>query len=298
MKYHLIINPNAGRGFGKKVAPRLIKLMQEKLENLSVYETSAPGDAEEHARFLKEKECIIIAAGGDGTIHEIVNGMINGNSILGIIPLGSGNDFVKMLNLSSNLNSSIAIVAKGKKKQIDVGKMNDRYFPNGIGIGFDATVVEETLKVKKLRGFFIYLYSIFKALGTYRNYHVKIHINEEIQKQEVSMISICNGRAMGGGFPLAPYAKIDDGELDVSICNGLSKRQILMLLPQVLRGNHLRSPHVHFQRLKSLVIESDKGLPVQADGEFISTGLKRIEVSILPNSLRVIHNLYPNERDL
>lgn len=291
MKYHLILNPNAGRGHAKKVAPELINLLFEKFGEIPVHYTSAPGDAQKIAASLKTENCTIIAAGGDGTIHEIVNGIMDGNCILGIIPVGSGNDFVRMLNLPKNIKEAVGIMAAAKIMWMDIGKINSQYFPNGVGIGFDASVVIETLKVKKLRGFLIYLYSVFRALGRYKNQTVTIHLNGTVETKEIFMINVGNGQAMGGGFRLLPKARIDDGELDICIFRGLSKREVLVNLPKALNGRHISLPQVQAYKTTRLRVESQEGIPVHADGELISAQLKRIEIGIIPKALQVIHDL-------
>lgn len=164
MEYHLILNPAAGRGAGQKSESQLLKLFETHFPKFHFHKTNAARHATQIAHQLKDSQSVLIAAGGDGTVHEVVNGMMLGNCKLGIIPIGSGNDFIKMLNIPKDLASAIEVIRDGKTLSIDIGKVNDSYFSNGLGIGFDAVVVMETSKTKFARGFFIYLISVFKAL--------------------------------------------------------------------------------------------------------------------------------------
>jgi YegS/Rv2252/BmrU family lipid kinase len=291
MEYHVIYNPAAGRGYGQRIEKKVLDLLNSQLVNYNYHLTNAPGHAQEIASNLKDTGTMVIVAGGDGTIHEVVNGIIGGKCILGILPIGSGNDFVKSLNINKNLLLSLKGIKEGNYMTIDVGKINDIYFPNGLGIGFDAVVVMETNKIKRLRGALIYLYAVFKALNYYKNQRVRITINGSTEEKDIFMISVGNGTSMGGGFKLTPLAKLDDGLLDVCVFNRLTKMEIYKNLPKAINGKHLRLSQVDMQRTTKLIVESESGIPLHTDGELISSNLKRIEIEIVPNALKIIHNL-------
>ena len=173
-KYAVIINPKAGRGKGEKYKSQIESALQAELQPEKLFITESPGHAQNIANSIKNTTDVIIAVGGDGTIHEVVNGMIGGTASLAVIPMGSGNDFIKMLNLPGELNQAIQVIKKNKRQKIDIGKIGDLYFPNGVGLGFDAWVVKESLNVKRLRGFFIYLYSVIRALVAYKNSRITL----------------------------------------------------------------------------------------------------------------------------
>ena len=168
-KYAAILNPHAGRGSVTKARTKLAVLLQNEFGPMDIHLTEYPGHAREIAGSLKDSVEVIVGVGGDGTLHEIVNGMMGGKAALGVIPMGSGNDFIKMLNLPIDTAAALQVIKKNLRKKIDIGKIGDRYFPNGVGIGFDAWVVRESMKVKKLRGFLIYLYSVIKTIFLYNN---------------------------------------------------------------------------------------------------------------------------------
>jgi len=291
METHLILNPAAGRGMVSRVESGLLKAVGEQLGDVQVHRTESHGHATQIAKTLKQENSLVVIAGGDGTIYETVNGLVGGNCTLGIIPIGSGNDFVKMLALPLNYEKAIEVIKGGRTMTMDLGKVGDSYFANGLGMGFDADVVIETHKVKKLRGHMIYLYSVLRALQHYRNRAITLTVDGKTEDRQVFMINVGNGEYLGGGFYLTPGAKIDDGILDVCIIQNLTLREVLMHLPKAMKGRHILLPQVQFFRAKELVVESAEGIPVHADGELLSTNFKRVEISIVPGALKVIHNL-------
>jgi diacylglycerol kinase (ATP) len=291
METHLILNPAAGRGMVSRVESGLLKAVGDQLGDVQIHRTESHGHATQIAETLKQENSLVIIAGGDGTIYETVNGLVGGNCTLGIIPIGSGNDFVKMLALPLNYEKAIEVIKRGYIMKMDLGKVGDNYFANGLGMGFDADVVIESLKVKKLRGPLIYLYSVLKALQHYRNRVITLTVDGKKENRQVFMINVGNGEYLGGGFYLTPGARIDDGILDVCIIQSLSLREVLMHLPKAMKGRHILLPQVQFFRAKELIVESVEGIPVHADGELLSTNFKRVEISIVAEALKVIHNL-------
>ena len=291
MTYHFILNPAAGRGATRKYEQHLLKLCKEHFIDFHLYKTEIPGHAVEIVKNVATKDSIIVAVGGDGTVHEVVNGIMESDSTLGIIPLGSGNDFIKMLNLPLDLKSAIEVIKNKKIMMVDVGKVNDKFFPNGLGVGFDSVVVMETSKTKFAKGFFIYLFAVFRAMWHYQNKKITLHLNGKIETRNIFMINVGNGKVLGGGFRLTPDAEIDDGQLDVCLFKPLTKGEILKNLPKAISGKHIHLPQVEMYKTTQLLIEAEDGVPVHADGELLSTNLKKVEIQVVPKSLKVIHNL-------
>lgn len=291
MEYHLILNPAAGWGAGQKSESYLLKSFEIHFPGFHYHKTNARGHATEIACKLKDRQAVLIAAGGDGTVHEVVNGMMLGNCVLGVIPIGSGNDFIKMLNIPKNIPSAIRVIRTNKTMLIDVGKANDSYFSNGLGMGFDAVVVMETSKTKFARGFFIYLFSVFRALRYYNNTSVTLHLNNTIETRDVLMVNVGNGAVLGGGFRLFPDADMADGKLDVCIFSRLTKREIVMNLPKAISGKHIHLPQVEMRKTDHLLIEAYEGIPIHSDGELISSNIKKIEIRVMSKALNVIHNM-------
>jgi len=292
-QYALILNPYAGRGKARQIEEKIISLLKNEIGNFAYFKTKYRGHAEQIAAEIKDKFEVIIAGGGDGTVHEIVNGMMGGSATLAVLPIGSGNDFAKMLNLPKNLQKTVQVIKANRSKRIDIGKINDRLFPNGLGIGFDAWVVQESYKIKKLRGFFIYLYAVLKTALNYKNQKITITFDKQSEEKEIFMIAIGNGKAMGGGFYLTPNAMIDDGVFDVCVIHSLRKNEIFLNLPKVLFGKHIYMKQVNMLKCNELKIQSRDGIAVHADGELLGLNFKDIQVSIVPAALEVIY--HPDE---
>ena len=295
MKYALILNPSAGRGKAARLEAALRTRLKEVLGDVSYFRTHHPNHARELARQIRDDYDVIIAAGGDGTVHEVVNGMMGGRAMLAVVPIGSGNDFVKMLNLPLDPDAAVEVIRNNRQMKIDIGKVGEEYFPNGLGIGFDAWVVRESTKVKRLRGFLIYLYSVIKTIFFYRNEPVEFHANGEVREKEIFLIAVGNGVAMGGGFYLTPDARINDGLFDVCIIHALKKREAFQNLPKALNGSHVYMKQVEMLRTDRLKIVSEKGIAAHADGELLGMELKELDISLLPGALKVIYR--PTEQD-
>ncbi len=289
LKYALILNPNAGRGKGAKLADEIVTLARAKLGDVTLFKTEYVGHAKEIASKIKNEFDVLIAAGGDGTVHEIVNGMMFGRTTLAAIPIGSGNDFIKMLDLTKDPGEAIKVIKNNVRKKIDVGQVNDQYFPNGVGIGFDAWVVIESSKVRRLRGFLIYLYSVLKTVFVYKNQNIMLTVNGNTEAREIFLIAVGNGRAMGGGFFLTPNAEIDDGLFDICIIRGLKKREVFLNLPKAIKGEHINIKQVQMLRADKLNVVSEAGIAVHADGELLGVDLKELNIKIHPKILEVIY---------
>ena len=289
LKYALILNPNAGRGKGAKLADEIVDLAKTELGNVTLFKTEYVGHAREIASKIKDEFDVLIAAGGDGTVHEIVNGMMFGRATLAAVPIGSGNDFIKMLDLTKDPAEAINVIKNNVRKKIDVGQVNEQYFPNGVGIGFDAWVVIESSKVRRLRGFLIYLYSVLKTVFAYHNQNILLTVNGKTEAREIFLIAVGNGRAMGGGFFLTPNAEIDDGLFDICIIRALKKREVFLNLPKAIKGAHISIEQVQMLRADKLKVVSEEGIAVHADGELLGVDLKELDIKILPKILEVIY---------
>lgn len=289
-KYAIIMNPYAGRGKAAKIEHQILGEFKKQIGSYDLFKTEYPNHAKKIAEQIKTSYPVVIAAGGDGTVNETVNGLIGGSAVLGAIPVGSGNDFCKMLNLPKKLTEIMQVIRQDKRKKIDIGKVGNRYFPNGLGIGFDAWVVKESMKVKKLRGFLIYLYSVLKTTFSYHNASITLSINGKTSQRDIFLIAVGNGKAMGGGFFLNPAAEFDDGLLDVCIIRALNKREVFLNLPKAINGKHIYIEQVEMARTTQLQITCEDGIAAHADGELLGLSLKKLDISIMPSALEVIYN--------
>jgi len=286
--YKFILNPAAANGKGASMYSRLDKLCRHAGIAHEIVLTEKRGHAQLIAREAAGNFTYIVAVGGDGTIHEVVNGMIFSKAKLGILPVGTGNDLIRGLGIPNHFEKAFAIVLQGDTRFIDIGKIGDIYFHNGIGVGFDAWVAYETLREKFFRGKLKYLAGIFKTLNKYNPPEMTLFYDETVVKNRYFMINIANGLYMGGGFKLTPSAKFDDGELDLNIVINLTKLKVFKNLLGVFSGNHTSMPEVTQAKARKIKIVSNLPFAVQADGEFISAELKTVEVTLIPRALEIV----------
>lgn len=294
----LICNPAAGRGqAGRRVGDVQAMLRSLGIES-DVALTKAPGDATRLARQARANFALVIAMGGDGTLNEVVNGLVQEQAAaqptgdrtkLAIIPVGTGNDFVKMLAIPQDWRAACTRIAQGQPRPVDIGQVNGRIFLNNVGIGFDAQVGIEAHKIRWLRGQAVYIAALARnMLLSYRTPQVTVQLDDVKYEQSITLLTIGNGRCSGGGFWLTPDAQVDDGFFDICLVRGLSKAQMLALVPSAMKGTHITAPPVRMSRARRITVTSADPLPVHADGEILYTDADHLEVTLLPAALEVI----------
>lgn len=244
---------------------------------------------------------LVIALGGDGTIHEVINGLMQApgekRPALGIVPIGSGNDFAYALGIPTDAGRAMRQALNGEASAVDLGLLVDEhgrkeYFGNTLGIGFDTIVNLRLHQLPLLRGVLMYFAAVIRTILLNHNpVKMQVEIDGEKLEQENLMVVICNGPREGGGFMLAPDAKLDDGVLNYTIVRKVSRAMMFRLLPEVMKGTHGKFPQVKVGACKKFLITSDRPLYIHTDGEIFSgfgSNLKRIAVEILPNALRIV----------
>ncbi len=286
--FKFIVNPAAARGKCGRMASRLESLCRSADLDFEITYTKGPKEATDIADQACGRFEHVVAVGGDGTIHEVVNGLVGKKHKFGIVPVGSGNDFVKAVGIPLQIEAAFNAIAAGHTKPVDVGKADSVFFPNGLGIGFDAWVVRQSQLVRRLRGNAIYLYSVLRTIYNYKPPEVRISFNSTIREEKLFMITVGNGVSLGGGFKLTPFAVLDDGLLDLTIIEDLTKPEIYKKLLGVYTGKHTQMPQVATDRSASLNVESEEGFAVHLDGELMSLNKKQIHISIIPKALEVI----------
>ena len=267
----------AGRGKASREWP----LISQKLSGFDEVVTRAPGHAVSIAENAKHP--IVIAYGGDGTVHEVVNGLMRGGAkaTLGVIPVGSGDDFAKML-------------VPGTTKEVDIGKITAdgeiRYFANGMDIGFGAHGARNARSAPGfLRGFGIYLAALVMTLVRYPRLKLELQIDDEPAfRLDTVMAAAMNGTTFGGSFRVCPEALIDDGLLDLLLVDSLGRLEILGLVPRIMRGTHGGDPRLKLRKARRVRMKSEAPLLVEADGEIAFEAARRLEVELLPRALRVL----------
>ncbi len=302
----VIFNPIAGVGRATKAWPQIEAALRTGGLAFDFVRTEGPC----HAITLAEKAVrdgygTIVAVGGDGIVHEIVNGMMratNGEptSTFAVIPVGSGNDFAKMVPLvPRDWQSAVQKILAGKTRWFDVGKVtvdaaascgdeHVRYFANSFDTGFGAQVSQYS-HIPFLTGTPMYLVAIFRTIVNYFIPRLKIMLADgRVIEQKSTMTVATIGRCFGGGFWIAPEAIVDDNLLDVLIAVELGRIGILQLIPKIMQGKHIGDPRVAFYRSPCVLIESPDPLAIECDGEVPWTNAHRIEIQVLPKRLKVI----------
>ena len=302
-KYKIIVNPTSGRGTGEQAIPQIEQLLRSYKFDYNLERTMRPWHAAEITRqAIMEGYGVVVSAGGDGTANEVINGLMQakkenlGTAAMGVICVGRGNDFAFGMNIPMGVEAGCQVLQKGYRKKIDVGLVEGglypqgRYFGNGVGIGFDAVVGFVALKMKRLHGFISYLVAAIKTIFLY--YHapkVKIEFNGQSQILSSLMVSIMNGRRMGGGFMMAPQAVTNDGLFDLCIAKQVSRARIFALIPRFMQGTQASHPAIQTARTQSLMVTALEGvLPAHTDGETLCTEGTQLKLTLLPSQLEII----------
>jgi len=302
-KVKLILNPMADLGRAWKTANDLRPIAQEFRGELSWSGTVYPTHATELARQAAEEGCdLVVAMGGDGTVHEVVNGLMQvpaeKRPIMGVVPIGSGNDFAYSMGISTKSPQALANALKAESIQtVDLGMITDEhgrteFFDNTIGIGFDTVVTIRAHKLVLVKGFLMYLTAVLQTIILNHN-PARTRIETESQKweQDVIMLTLCNGQREGGGFMLSPNSKNDDGKLEFLTVDRLSRPAMLRLLPEFINGTHMRFKQVRMGEFKTMTISSDLPLYIHADGEIYTSfgsNLRSASFEIVPGALKVV----------
>jgi len=298
LKAELIVNLTAGGGKPHKHLNTVSKYLKENGLNFKMRTTSHQGEAVELAQKAADNGAeLIVSVGGDGTVNEIVNGIMKSKNDppLGIIPLGWANDFIKSTNIPSDIIEACKILIKGKTKKIDIGLINNQiYFANICGVGFDAEVARLANQMKskhpnlRILSAFVYVFATVKKLLSPFGYHnVKIKFDGQEINSKILCIAISNGKFYGGRFKITPEAILDDGLLEVCLIEEMGRFKYLRFIPKVFIGTHASVKGIYFYRAKEIVIQSSKPILAQVSGEVIE-GQKEFSITILPKSLKLI----------
>jgi YegS/Rv2252/BmrU family lipid kinase len=303
-KVKIILNPMADMGNAWRVARDLRSITVEH-GNVDWSGTVYPGHAIELAKQAGEEGYnMVIAMGGDGTVHEVVNGIMQVSEskrpILGVVPVGSGNDFAHGIAASKNSSEALMRALTGEASTVDLGLMTDEngrkeYFDNTLGIGFGAIVTIRSHKLPILRGFLMYLAAVIQTIVLDHN-PMKMQIETDDQKWEQSVIYLvlCNGPREGGGFLIAPDAKIDDGIIHYAMITDVSRPMMFRIVPEVMKGTHGRFKQVRMGTCRKFTLTANRPLYIHADGEIFSgpgTDIHSASFEILPNALKVVRGI-------
>lgn len=286
----LIVNLIAGQGRCKALFPKVKEELDRRGVEYELHYTNEPLEATDVAKWgIEAGFRRIVAMGGDGTVNEVTNGLLGRDAVLGVIPAGTGNDFIRMLGIPAEPLDALDVLIDGEERTMDIGRVaDDRCFVNGMGIGIDAQVARDVLKMERLRGAAAYLSAVLKEIVRFKPFPVTIESGDWRLDVTCLSLGVANGKYAGGGFKLAPKADVFDGMIDVSAIEDYSKPERLVRLPRVRAGKHIRWRKVHYCQLPDVTIASPSRLIAHLDGEPYRLPADSFDVRALPNALRVL----------
>ena len=302
-RYKIIVNPTSGRGAGEGAASIIDQMLSDHGLEFDMVRTQRPWQAAELAQqAVTDGYDVVVAAGGDGTANEVLNGLMwakmagSGSAAMGILSVGRGNDFAFGMGVPDDLAAGCQALAQNHRRTVDVGRVvggqypEGRYFGNGVGIGFDAVVGFVALEMKRLSGFPSYIVAALKTIFLYYKAPlVRIEYDDQTFTMPALMVSIMNGRRMGGGFLMAPEGEVDDGLLDLCIAKQVSRARIFTLIPRFMAGTQATQKPIRTGRTQRIVVTAVEGiLPAHADGETLCTEGEQLIVELLPSQIDIL----------
>lgn len=285
---HLILNPVAGRGRSTAHQKDIETYLKGWGIEAAWHMTEEPGHAGQIASGLPD-ETLVVAVGGDGTVHEVAAACMETKRTMGVLPVGSGNDYVKALGIGTRLERALEVLVEGIVRRVDMGEVNGLLFNNGLGIGFDAEVaagVKEAPKI--LGGAGGYLWSVGRLLWGFECHEARLKFGdgEEIAAETI-LVAVALGTTYGARFRLAPGSSLEDGAFDVVWSEEVTREEVIRLIPSVLRGTHLGHPKIHFGRTAEIEVVLKEATQAHIDGEILPPA-QRFRARVLPRTLRVL----------
>jgi diacylglycerol kinase (ATP) len=280
MRVLAIVNPAAGGGRAlavwKRVAPPWVT---------ETVLTEGPGHATHLARTASAAGFDrLLAVGGDGTLHEVVNGVGPAGLPVGLVPAGSGNDFARSAALPLDPRAVVRGLAQGATRSVDLGRVHGRFYLNVAGVGFDAQVAAEVNAGRRgSRGALLYVGAALRVLRRYRNLPLEIRVDGRAVSGRCLLVAVANGAAYGGGMRVCPRADVSDGQLDVCLAGDLSRTATALVLPSVFLGLHLLHPAVRYLRGRQVEVRGPEEALVHADGELV--GALPATFAVVPGAL-------------
>jgi len=296
-----VFNPIANMGRAWPVVANL-RRVADKLGGADWAGTVYPAHATEIAEKASSQGYkVVVAMGGDGTIHEVINGLMavpeKERPALGIVPIGSGNDFAYSMNITKNPETALRQVFKGTPRPLDIGCVQDgtnrkEYWMNTLGMGFDAAVNIHSRSVPIFQGFMIYFFAVFRTMiQNYRPYNIQYNIDGKESIKKMLMFNIANGKREGGGFLLAPNARQNDGLLNYTYVDEISHIRMFSAIPYFLKGTHASLDYVKTGTCQKVTINSDLPLWIHTDGEIFAgftSHITNLAIEVMPNAIQLI----------
>ena len=303
MRLTILLNPAAGRQRGRRRLARALEALRSAGVEPKILESRSAQHLVELARQAQEqKPDVIVSAGGDGTHHYVLNGLAGSQTPLGILSLGTGNDFARGLGIPPEPHKAARLLLdRGTPKPIDLARIGSTLYHCVAGVGFDSVVTRfANEQVRWVSGSPRYAWAILRCLKFYQPHRLEIRSDGNNFTGDVIFVTVGNNRSYGGGLTMAPRARLDDGLLDVCIVPAMSKLELLRWVPAAYRGEHLAHPGMGYFQTPKVTLTSPSRLELFADGEFIQELPATIEA--VPNALRVMvpaddHEAAPGAHD-
>ena len=313
----VILNPAAGNRRAGRARARLREALQESGARFEIVQTERPDHAAALARSAAASFDAVVAAGGDGTLQEVATGLLGDEhgAALGVIPLGTGNDFARLLGVPKTPAAAVRALLGAEVVPVDAGLVRWRdadgphrreaVFVNAVGVGFDALAAAEAARFKWFRGRSGYAAAVLKALRIWPQPEIEVRRvgaavasaptpepavpGEVLYQGRFFLVGVGNGVSVGGGFRLTPEARYDDGLLDLCLVAApLSVPRIAQLLPRAIVGHHLGQPEVTSGRVRGLALQIAEGVPIHVDGEVLTRSAVEVMVEVVPGAFRML----------
>jgi len=290
---HVILNPAAGRGAARRAESVVARAFRAQGWAVDVARTEGPGHGQElAAQAVRQGARHVIAVGGDGTVHEVANGLLrsDADAALGVVPVGSGNDFAKLVGVYGHdpVRAVARLVTAGSRR-FDAGRVLGEWFVNSVGFGFGPAVVQRRNRMPHLRGFLSYLVPIVQTFFRFEPPIFDVAAPGFRERGYMMMIEVCNGTTAGGSYRFAPDADPADGKMDVCLIRRVSLPRFLLALPRVMRGTHVTMREVAVIKTAKLVVRSpEQPLLVHVDGELREPGVNECTVELERGRLNVL----------
>ena len=288
MRDVFIVNPTAGAGYALKVMEKLESVLKSRNADYAVLRTERPGHATDLARAAAAEKDVraVISVGGDGTAFEVASGLAGTGMPLGIIPAGTGNDFIKAVGLPKDPLQALETVLRHSPKPVDMGRLNEGSFLNVCGTGFDVTVLDNAESLKsRFKGLLPYFLGLLKAIAHYRPVHLKLRTDGAEEEGDYLICSVANGQYIGGGIPICPAADITDGKLNLVTVKNVPRYKIPLYLPGLMMGRVLGFKITSHRQVKEISFEG-QGLRVNIDGEILP--MDRASFAVRPGVLQLL----------
>lgn len=293
MRTKIILNPYSNRWRARERVAEVEQLFAAAGIDYELVQTTNPGEGIILAQTaVTEGFEAVVAAGGDGTINEVINGLLRAAGDrptipFGILPLGTANDFNLMAGLPASMADAASVIVQGKTRQIDAGQVNGRYFINNSAAAMEPMVTIENIRMKRLSGEVRYIVALIKAILKIKAWQMHIKWDDGSYDGPTYLLSVCNSPRTGG-FPMAPGAEIDDGLFDIVLAPAVPRLTLLKLLVRLMQGTHVDHDLVTFTRTTGLSLTSQPGTPLHADGEVFAEAETEVTYKILPGKVTLL----------